>query len=86
MNSYWLETMENKKCYETLKKDLSTEVCIIGGGLTGLSTAYYLSKAGIDVVVLEKNKLSERTSGNSTAKITSQHGLFYKYLIDSEGK
>jgi len=85
MESYWNNSVE-KKDYETLKEDIKTQVCVIGGGLTGLTTAYYLSKEGIDVVLVEKSKICSHTSGNTTAKITSQHGLFYKYLIDSVGE
>jgi glycine/D-amino acid oxidase-like deaminating enzyme/nitrite reductase/ring-hydroxylating ferredoxin subunit len=58
----------------------------IGAGLVGLQCAYYLSKAGPKVLVLERGEICSHTSGYSTAKITSQHDLFYKYLIDSFGK
>lgn len=85
MNSYWSSTVK-KDDYKKLEDNAKTEVCIIGGGLTGLTTAYYLTKEGIDVVLLEKSKICSHTSGNTTAKITSQHGIFYKYLIDSVGE
>jgi len=55
-------------------------------GITGISTAYYLSKEKKDIVVLERGRVSDKTTGYTTAKITSQHGLFYKYLIDNFGK
>jgi len=86
MKTYWIENSKRDKGYKTLKEDMDTDVCIIGGGLTGISTAYYLNKYQIKNVILEKGRLVEKTSGHSTAKITSQHGLFYKYLIDSQGK
>ncbi len=85
MNSFWIENFK-KKTYPTLDKDLNVDVCIIGGGLTGLSCAYYLSKNNLSVCILEKDKIMEKTSGHTTAKITSQHGLIYKYLYDSYGK
>ncbi len=85
--SYWISSwIEKKKNYPKLQKEIQTEVAIIGGGLTGLTTAYYLSKAGKQVVVLEKDKICNHTSGNTTAKITSQHGLFYNYLLQSVGR
>lgn len=37
-------------------------------------------------MILDRNKLAYSTTGHTTAKITSQHGLFYKYLIDNYGK
>ncbi len=85
MQSYWEEERKNHKEYESLNNNLNVSVCVIGGGLTGLSTAYYLSN-NTSVAVIERNKICGSTSGKNTGKITSQHGIFYKYLIDSQGK
>ena len=38
------------------------------------------------VIVLEKNNIGEKVSGNTTGKITSQHDLFYTHLIDDYGE
>lgn len=86
MKSYWINSTEEKKGFNKLNQDIETDICIIGGGLTGLSVAYYLEQYKIKNVILEKDRICHRTSGFSTAKITSQHDLFYKYLIDSKGK
>ena len=85
MNSYWNECQEERK-YPKLSQNISADVAIIGGGLTGIQTAYMLANKGLKVVVLEKDKLCSGTSGGSTGKITSQHGLIYKYLKDLNGK
>lgn len=86
MSSYWIESTKNiEKKYLELKNDIETDVCIIGGGLAGISSAYELAKAGLKVVVLERDQIGKKTTGNTTGKITSQHGLFYKYLAESEG-
>ena len=85
MNSYWNENKDTRE-YPKLKQNISADVAIIGGGLTGIQTAYYLANRGLKVVVLEKDKLCSGTSGGSTGKITSQHGLIYKYLKDLNGK
>lgn len=86
MKSYWIESVENeKRKFPNLNHDMEVDVCIIGGGLTGLTTAYYLSKTSLKIALLEKEKICEKTSGNTTAKITSQHDLFYDYLIQSQG-
>lgn len=87
MESLWIKTEKNLlETSKTLENNKECDVCIIGGGITGLTTAYYLSKAGKKVILLERDKLSYKTTGNTTAKITSQHGLFYKHLIDDFGK
>lgn len=86
MESLWIA--EEKQLLEKTKRleeVVETEVCIIGGGITGISTAYELSKRSKKVVIIERDKLAEKTTGNTTAKITSQHGLFYDYLIENYG-
>lgn len=87
MESNWIANTINKGKYSELIEDLSkVEVCIVGAGIFGLSVGYYLAKNGINVVILEKEKeIGMKTSGLTTGKITSQHGLIYKYLIESYG-
>ncbi len=68
-----------------MKKDEKVDVCVIGGGIVGAITSYLLTKKGLNVIVLEKDKLCIGVTANSTAKLTSQHGLFYKYLYDEYG-
>lgn len=65
--------------------DAKTEVCIIGGGITGLLTAHFLHERGIPYVLLEKNRICSGTTGNTTAKITAQHGLIYHQLLKRYG-
>ncbi len=71
--------------YPQLGNNETTDVCIIGGGIVGAVTAYLLAKNGVDVIVLEKDRLCMGVTANSTAKLTSQHGLFYKYLEQEYG-
>lgn len=86
MESLWKKTVEKlTENKQELLKEIETEVCIIGGGITGISVAYELSKQGKKVVILERDNLADKTTGNTTAKITSQHGLFYDYLITDYG-
>lgn len=87
MNSFWLDSIENKNKFNKLEKDISTDVCIVGAGIFGLTCGYYLTKQGYNVVLLEKGKdIARKTTRHTTAKITSQHNLIYKYLIDSLGE
>lgn len=86
MNSLWLSEDLDKKDFKTLSADVSTDVCIIGAGIFGLSCAYYLSKSGLKVTVIDKSDVSRKTTGHTTAKVTSQHGLFYTYLVNTYGE
>ncbi len=83
--SYWNNNYKEKYNFDKLDKNISTDICIIGAGLCGLTTGYYLSKAGRKVTIIEQSNVCSRTSGCTTGKITSQHGLFYDYLIKSYG-
>ena len=40
MNSYWINSEKNKEKYNKVEKNIETDICIIGGGITGISTAY----------------------------------------------
>ncbi len=86
MKSYWIDSVKDEKKFKALEDNIKTDICVIGGGLTGITTAYNLSKYKIRTVVIDKGRIGSQTSSNSTAKITSQHGLIYKYLIDSKGR
>lgn len=86
-DSIWLKNHEKLREYRTLDKNIEVDVCVIGGGITGISTAYYLSKEkNVKVAVIEKDSICSKTSGKTTGKITSQHHLFYNYLINSKRK
>ena len=85
MNSLWLNEKTKEK-FPKLEKDLETQVCIIGAGIFGISTAYYLTQKGYNVTILERDKIANRVTGHTTAKITSQHGLIYHYLLNQYGR
>lgn len=86
MNSLWLDSVKNTDKFDILSQDIETDVCIIGAGIFGITCAYYLSKLGYKVAILEKDNLATKTTAFTTGKITSQHGLFYDYLINSYGE
>lgn len=74
MEALWQKTERNiTKEKKELNKEAETEVCVIGGGITGISTAYALSKEGRKAIILERDTLANKVTGNTTAKITSEH-------------
>ena len=85
MSSYWIQSTKNLKLNEKITNNYETDVCIIGAGLAGLNTGYYLAKEGVNVIILDKDNIGQKVSGNTTAKITLQHNLIYDYLIKSFG-
>ena len=81
MNSIWSETIELPH-FPALKEDIKTDVLIIGGGITGILCAYFLQKAGVNYVLVEGRQICSGVTKNTTAKITSQHGLLYHKLLE----
>ncbi len=62
------------------------DVVVVGAGIVGLSAAMTLCEAGKSVVVLEAREAGGQVTGRSTAKVTTQHALIYRYLIDTFGQ
>ncbi len=85
MNLLWENTAQIPK-FERLDSNINTDVLIIGGGMAGILCAVALKNAGIDYVLVEAETLCDGITKNTTAKITSQHGLIYDKLIKSKGK
>ena len=56
-----------------------------GGGMTGILCAHMLHQLGIDYVLCEADTICSGITKNTTAKITSQHGLIYEKLIRQFG-
>lgn len=67
-------------------KETSVETIIIGAGMAGVLTGYYLQKKGKKVILLEARSVASGQTGRTTAKITSQHGLCYDKLIRNLGR
>lgn len=84
MESIWNANI-SKPYFPALSGTLKTDVLIIGGGITGLLCAYLLQQAGVSYVLLEENEICSGITANTTAKITSQHGLIYSKLVNELG-
>ncbi|MBR6741460.1 MAG: FAD-binding oxidoreductase, partial [Clostridia bacterium] len=84
MKSIWRDS--NFKSFKGLSGDISTDVLIIGGGISGLLTAYFLDRAGVDYLLVEKNKICSGVTANTTAKITVGQGFNYHKILSLRGK
>lgn len=71
--------------FPQLQQDISADVLVIGGGMAGLLCAYELTRAGVRCVVAEASRIASGITQNTTAKITSQHGLIYHQLAERFG-
>lgn len=71
--------------FDSLHDDEKTEVLIIGGGIAGILTAYFLQERGVPYILAEKGSICSGTTSCTTAKITYQHGLIYSRLLRGFG-
>ncbi|MEW9108195.1 FAD-dependent oxidoreductase [Cytobacillus gottheilii] len=81
--SYWTDI--DLPSFQPLKEDTSADVVIVGGGITGITSAYLLAKEGLKVTLLEAGKILNGTTAHTTAKITAQHGVIYDEFIQHFG-
>ena len=84
MRSVWSATTTLPK-FPSQNGDIKADVLIIGGGIAGILTAYFLQQNGVDYVLVEKGRICSGTTQNTTAKITIQHGLVYQKFVKSYG-
>lgn len=84
MDSVWSVTADIPK-KGPASHDIKTDVLIIGGGMAGILCAYQLQRSGISCVLAEADTICSGITKNTTAKITSQHGLIYAQLVRSFG-
>jgi glycine/D-amino acid oxidase-like deaminating enzyme len=84
-NPYWIASTDSTD-YPQLNEDTTVDVAIIGGGIVGISSAYMLNQAGLQVAVIEADRILNGTTGHTTAKITSQHGIIYSTLKKQIGR
>ncbi|TRX57832.1 NAD(P)/FAD-dependent oxidoreductase [Thalassomonas sp. M1454] len=67
--SYYFSSVNNKTDYPTLTESIDVDVCIVGGGFSGVATALELAERGIKVAVLEANKIGWGASGRNGGQL-----------------
>ncbi|HVR33201.1 MAG TPA: FAD-dependent oxidoreductase [Acidimicrobiia bacterium] len=84
LSSPWLR--EERPPHPSLVAQETADAVVVGGGITGLTTALRLAQTGARVIVVEAGRLAGGTTGHTTAKVTSQHGSSYRRLIRHHGE
>ncbi len=88
--SIWKSTA-SKRNFPRLNEHINTEIAIVGGGITGITTAYLLAKSGKKVVLLEAGTISGGTTGDSTGNLYAMvdkrlHHIQSKWNEDTASK
>ena len=83
--SLWIDTTPSTN-YAPLEGDLEADVAIVGAGITGITAAYLLSKAGKSVVLVDKGRIAMSETGHTTAHIVSTTDADYREMIKLHGE
>ncbi len=83
--SFWTASVQ-PIVLEKLNQNIETEILIVGGGISGLTTAYCLLKAGRKIVLIEDGYIGSGETGRTTGHISSALGEHYFELIKIFGK
>jgi glycine/D-amino acid oxidase-like deaminating enzyme/nitrite reductase/ring-hydroxylating ferredoxin subunit len=83
--SIWIATTPDTS-YPELSRDISVDVAVVGAGITGVTAAILLKRAGKTVALLDWNRIARGATGYTTAKVTSGHGVAYGRLTDTFGE
>lgn len=82
--SLWVATTPATD-FGPLRGDEEADVVVVGGGITGLTTALLLAQHGQSVAVVEGGRIAGGSTGYTTAKVSSLHSVIYAELIDRIG-
>jgi glycine/D-amino acid oxidase-like deaminating enzyme/nitrite reductase/ring-hydroxylating ferredoxin subunit len=75
--SVWMDTAPHTT-YPALTEALSVDVCVIGGGICGLTAAVALKEAGATVALIDMHRVGAGVSGYTTAKVSALQGTAYQ--------
>ncbi|MBX2988635.1 MAG: FAD-dependent oxidoreductase [Bdellovibrionaceae bacterium] len=84
--SYWQKL--DKPFFAPLSSNVATDVCVVGAGISGLTTAYQLLKEGRRVVVIDRERLGQNETGHTSAHLSSalDEGFVKLRRLHGDGK
>jgi glycine/D-amino acid oxidase-like deaminating enzyme/nitrite reductase/ring-hydroxylating ferredoxin subunit len=83
-HSFWMTTAEVPR-FAPLREDVECDVCIVGAGIVGMTTAYLLSRAKKRVVVLDDGPIGGGETGRTTAHLAFALDDFYTEIEKMHG-
>ncbi|HEX8312632.1 MAG TPA: FAD-dependent oxidoreductase [Chthoniobacteraceae bacterium] len=82
---FWINSAELPH-FLPLTENLHVDVLVVGGGITGITAAYLLKKAGKTVALVEREELAVRDTGHTTAHVTHVTDLRLSELVNQLGR
>lgn len=75
-----------KRYNNKMPRNLTTDILIIGGGITGISSAYFLDDCNRKITLIDRDGIGSGVTGKTTAKISYLQGIIYQTLISNFSK
>lgn len=86
-HSPWIAQLRRTRPVEPLEENLETDVVIVGGGIAGVSTAYFiLTQTDKNVILLEANKIAHGATGHNAGQVSSDFEIPFKELVARFGE
>lgn len=82
--SYWIDSA-TLPSFPAIEHDVDVDTIVVGGGVTGLTAAYLLKRAGRSVALVERARCGHLDTGHTTAHLTAVTDLRLHELIDIFG-
>jgi glycine/D-amino acid oxidase-like deaminating enzyme len=83
--SVWVATASIIRS-STLDKNTNADVCVVGAGIAGMTSAYLLAREGKSVVVVDKNGISRGETAYTTAHLSSEIDASYRKIVQLHGE
>lgn len=84
--SYYAAHAKQLDPFPMAQGDLSCDICVVGGGFMGLSTAYHLAKRGYDVILLDAHRVGFGASGRNGGQVGTGQRVEQEELEKMVGK
>lgn len=84
----WIHTepYKNRPQFPKLEKDIETDVCVIGGGIAGISTAYELVSRGHNVVLIEAREILSGETGRTSGHLSTPYDIGFAEITSKFGE
>jgi glycine/D-amino acid oxidase-like deaminating enzyme/nitrite reductase/ring-hydroxylating ferredoxin subunit len=83
--SLWLAALSSTSTYPPPSAERAFDVLVLGGGITGLTTALLLKRRGVRVAVVEAGRVGSGVSGNNTGKVTALQSTVLTSITSTRG-
>jgi glycine/D-amino acid oxidase-like deaminating enzyme len=81
----WIDDTRIRK-FPKLQRSISADILVVGAGVTGITAAYLLKKAGLTVALVERERVASIDTGHTTAHLTYVTDVQLQELARNFGK